>query len=189
MSTRMRLWLGMLAISLAVALGLVIPTVQASRAAGGIIYVDADATGANDGTSWADAFTALQPALEAAQTGDQIWVAAGTYTPSLESDPDDPRSASFQMKNGVAIYGGFAGGETRLEQRDWENNPPSSAVTLASQGRLRITATMSYTIHLAPPWTAAPSWTASPSPVEMPTSILSHTCTVVGCVTTTAALP
>ena len=123
MNTRMRLWFGILAISLAVVLGLIFPTVQASKAAGGIIYVDADATGAGDGSAWADAFTDLQPALEAALSGDQIWVAAGTYTPSLESDPDDPRSASFQMKNGVAIYGGFAGGETELEQRDWVNNP------------------------------------------------------------------
>ncbi len=123
MSTRMRLWSGILAISLAVALGLVISTVQASKAAGGIIYVDADAAGAGNGSAWADAFTDLQPALEAAQSGDQLWVAAGTYIPSLESDPSDPRSASFQMKNGVAIYGGFAGAETELAQRDWVGNP------------------------------------------------------------------
>jgi len=87
-----------------------------------IIYVDLDATGAEDGSSWADAFTTLQPALNAAFSGDQIWVAQGTYFPTYLFDPLDPRSASFQMKNGVAIYGGFAGGETGLEQRDWVAN-------------------------------------------------------------------
>ena len=123
MNSRYRFWPGTLGIILAMVTGLVTSSGQASLVVGSIIYVDADAAGAGDGTSWADAFTALQPALEAAQSGDQLWVAAGTYIPSLESIPGDPRSASFQMKNGVAIYGGFAGGETELEQRDWVGNP------------------------------------------------------------------
>jgi parallel beta-helix repeat protein len=79
-------------------------------AAGEIIYVNDDANGVNDGTSWTDAYTELQPALLTSSSGDQIWIAAGTYTP----DPcglAEPREASFQMNNGVGIYGGFAGDE------------------------------------------------------------------------------
>ena len=91
-------------------------------AAQGILYVKADATGLNDGTSWPDAFTDLQEALAVAQEGDQIWVAAGTYRPHVIPDPENirvaDRSVFFELKNGVQLYGGFAGTETRLDQRD-----------------------------------------------------------------------
>jgi len=79
--------------------------------------VDAGAIGANTGETWADAYTDLQLALTAAQPGDQIWVAAGMYTPS-----DTDQTVSFQLKTGVALYGGFIGGETALSQRDWIAN-------------------------------------------------------------------
>lgn len=83
-------------------------------------HVDAGATGANDGSNWADAFSDLQSALAAAVAGEEIWVAAGTYTPS----PNDA-TVSFQLKSGVALYGGFAGFETAVWQRDWETNVTS----------------------------------------------------------------
>jgi hypothetical protein len=80
--------------------------------------VNASATGANTGTSWPNAFTSLQSALAVATGGDQIWVAAGTYKPSTSGD----RNASFTLTNGVAMYGGFAGGETLLSARNWTSN-------------------------------------------------------------------
>lgn len=82
-------------------------------------YVKSATTGDGSGSSWANAFPALQPALAAAQPGDQIWVAAGTYRPAV---PDGDRDTSFAMRHGVALYGGFAGDETSLEARNWELN-------------------------------------------------------------------
>jgi hypothetical protein len=74
-----------------------------------VIYVRASATGSHTGLSWADAYTDLQDAMDAAVHGNQIWVAAGTYKPTTGTN----RSVSFVMKEGVAIYGGFAGNEAR----------------------------------------------------------------------------
>lgn len=86
----------------------------------GRIYVDRDAPGpAQDGKNWATAFTNLQDALSAAQYGDSIWIANGVYYPAEDND----RAASFNLKNGVPVYGGFAGYEDELEQRDWLANP------------------------------------------------------------------
>jgi hypothetical protein len=79
------------------------------------------ATGANNGTSWADAFqgiTGLQSALAASGSGDQIWVAQGTYKPTAGTT----RTTSFNLKNGVEIYGGFIGAEAALAERDWIAN-------------------------------------------------------------------
>ena len=82
--------------------------------------VKSDAPGpTHDGSSWTDAFLDLQSALNAAQTGDQIWVAAGTYKPTDGTD----RSISFNLKSGVDLYGGFAGTETSVDARDWKSNP------------------------------------------------------------------
>ncbi len=92
---------------------------------GDTIYVDADAPGpTHDGTSWNDAYLDLQSALTAVESGDEIWVAEGTYKPSVEVGGIGPRYATFQMKNGVGIYGGFdpTVGDDMWEERDWENN-------------------------------------------------------------------
>ncbi len=81
-----------------------------------VIYVDLSASGSATGLSWKDAFTRLQDGLAAAQSGDEVWVAAGVYTPGKARDN------TFQLKNGVALYGGFTGAETAREQRDWQVN-------------------------------------------------------------------
>jgi hypothetical protein len=90
------------------------------------LFVDADAVGTDTGDSWADAFTELQNALACADSGDEVWVAAGTYTPVTPADSDAvtdaEREASFSVFAGVAVYGGFAGTETARTQRDPDAN-------------------------------------------------------------------
>jgi hypothetical protein len=83
-----------------------------------VLFVDASASGANDGSSWANAFVTLQDALAVAQAGDQLWVANGTYRPDQGGGktPGD-RSASFVIGVDLKVYGGFAGGEACLSQR------------------------------------------------------------------------
>ena len=82
-------------------------------------YVDVNAIGANDGSSWTDAYTDLQDALAVAMAGNEIWVAAGTYKPAGAAGD---RYATFQLISGVPIYGGFAATETQRDQRDWTAN-------------------------------------------------------------------
>jgi parallel beta-helix repeat protein len=82
-------------------------------------YVDGRAkAGANDGTSWANAFTDLQSALGGSACT-EIWVAAGIYKPGTGAD----RSATFQLKDGVSLLGGFSGTETDRDQRDPSIHP------------------------------------------------------------------
>ncbi len=80
---------------------------------GGIIYVDQGATGSEDGSTWENAFTDLQDALQVAVAPQQIWVAGGIYRPTSTSD----RTISFVLKSGVHIFGGFYGAETDIDQR------------------------------------------------------------------------
>ncbi len=85
-----------------------------------VIYVNAASSGANTGANWEDAFTNLQDALQINCLGTKaIWVAGGNYFPTRI--PHD-RSSYFQLENGQAIYGGFAGDELILAERDFVNN-------------------------------------------------------------------
>ena len=92
---------------------------MSSRAA--IRYVNVDATGLDNGTSWANAFISLQSAFDVAVAGDQIWVAQGTYKPTKDpignTSPADPRDKTFYLINAVEVYGGFIGTETAINQR------------------------------------------------------------------------
>ncbi|MEM6764725.1 MAG: choice-of-anchor Q domain-containing protein [Bacteroidota bacterium] len=86
------------------------------------LYVNQNATGFNDGSSWNDAYVDLQDALTlAAACSDitEIWVAQGLYLPSQTQDP----LGTFTLQDSLGLYGGFQGNETTLSQRDWELYP------------------------------------------------------------------
>ncbi len=80
------------------------------------LYVDADAPPGGDGLSWATAFDSLEPAIDLANTAGvlEIWVAEGTYV--VTSNPTS--DYWLTLSGGCELYGGFAGGETDLSQRD-----------------------------------------------------------------------
>jgi len=94
-----------------------------TSAAGKIIYIDDDAVGANDGTSWENAYFYLQDALTDASSAEkpiEIRVAQGVYKPDLGSGiTAGDNFATFRLINGVAIYGGHAGSsESDPDQRN-----------------------------------------------------------------------
>jgi parallel beta-helix repeat protein len=84
-----------------------------------IIYVDHNAAGLNNGLTWEDAYLYLQDALNraAAEGHSEIWVAAGTYGPSVlyQNYP------TFRLIDGAPVYGHFAGNETSISQRDFND--------------------------------------------------------------------
>ncbi|MGH1436911.1 MAG: right-handed parallel beta-helix repeat-containing protein, partial [Lewinella sp.] len=97
-----------------------------------ILYVNDDATGNNDGSSWTDAFTDLQDALTSTCPGiNQIWVAEGTYVPGTN------QADQFEMKDGVDIYGGFPGSpgqEGDFGVRDWVTNVSTLSGEIGTAG-------------------------------------------------------
>lgn len=77
--------------------------------------------------------------------GDQVWVMTGRYTPNTQTN----RTVSLSMKNGVAIYGGFSGSETTLDQRPPVNpntGQPSSSTLSGDIGTAGVSADNSYHI-------------------------------------------
>ena len=94
----------------------------------GIIYVDTDVRGANDGSSWSDAYWTLHNALQESTQGDEIRIAQGIYKPDQTTikvrrdtvvTASGDRQATFQLKNGVVLKGGYAGsGEPDPDVRD-----------------------------------------------------------------------
>lgn len=82
---------------------------------GRILYAAPAVAGTGDCLSWANAYP-LPTALNQAQAGDEVWVQAGVYYPGAN------RTDSFVLKDGVAVYDGFAGTATSRAQRDWRAN-------------------------------------------------------------------
>jgi len=99
--------------------------------AGTVLYVDDTATGANDGSTWCDGYVHLQDALTAATASGgaitEIRVAQGLYQPDRDSaNPSgtEDREDTFQLINGVAIKGGYAGcGTADPDERNVEVHP------------------------------------------------------------------
>jgi len=83
---------------------------------GTIRYVNVNALGLNNGTSWTNAFTSLQSALNTANV-DTIWVANGVYKPTNTTN----RAISFVISGNKAVFGGFSGNETLLSERNLSN--------------------------------------------------------------------
>ena len=76
--------------------------------------MDADAPGpAEDGKTWATAYRTLTAALAQVPSIDTFWVAEGTYTPGATAGD------TFLLGADTALYGGFAGTETSVNQRSW----------------------------------------------------------------------
>jgi subtilisin family serine protease len=75
------------------------------------------------GMSWKNAYLNLQDALDSARSCDcnEIWVSAGTYYTHTNTDPSY-WDVAFELVDGVALYGGFAGNETSRSQRNWLTN-------------------------------------------------------------------
>ena len=93
---------------------------------GGILYVKPGSIG--NCSSWSDACE-LQTAIYNAVSGDQIWVAAGTYKPTTSND----RTKTFQLLTGVAIYGGFPASGGAWTDRDWVANLTTLSGDIAVQ--------------------------------------------------------
>ncbi|MBK8390233.1 MAG: right-handed parallel beta-helix repeat-containing protein [Saprospiraceae bacterium] len=84
---------------------------------GSVVFVNAQATGANNGTSWADAFTDLQSALDlTCHKISEIWISKGTYYPSKSPGNylTNDVFATFQMSNNLVIYGGFSVADSHI---------------------------------------------------------------------------
>ncbi len=95
------------------------------RLGAAVHFVNANATGANTGASWADARKELATALDAAVPGDEVWVAKGIYRPDYDTSTGTHtgnRTLRFTVKDGVSVFGGFAGGEASRSQRDLTAN-------------------------------------------------------------------
>ena len=109
--------IALLLIGLSLAITLTLTASQPARANPGILYAAPMAQGSGDCSSWDNACT-LQTALANAESGDEIWVKMGVYYPGAAGN----RTATFTLKNGVALYGGFAGTENNRNERNWQTN-------------------------------------------------------------------
>ncbi|HRI61408.1 MAG TPA: choice-of-anchor Q domain-containing protein, partial [Saprospiraceae bacterium] len=103
----------------------------AGRLSAATWYVKPTGSDAASGNSWANAYQTLTKALQSAASGDQIWVASGTYKPTTGTD----RTISFNMKTGVTILGGFpATGNPVLADRDWETHVTTLSGDIGTAG-------------------------------------------------------
>lgn len=109
--------------SLVVLASLLSLLIFAGNAGAKTIYVRPQPSGTQDGLRWETAFATLQAAIDAAEAGDQVWVAEGRYDEPRHSVYDGINTGSVVMKDGVHLFGGFHGDEISLEKRDWVRFP------------------------------------------------------------------
>lgn len=80
--------------------------------------------GISNGSSWANASNDIQAMITAATSGDEIWVAAGTYKPNAYPSTcigcSYPQDVTFHLKDSIRLYGGFVGTETLRAQLEDE---------------------------------------------------------------------
>lgn len=95
------------------------------------VHVTPNGAGDRSGEGWNNALSAMQLAgvLVDALAGTEFWVAAGLY----KSTQSTNRAVSFQINSGVKIYGGFAGNETDLNQRNINTNQTVLTGNIGSQ--------------------------------------------------------
>lgn len=92
-----------------------------------IWYVTQEGTNQNNGTSWSAASNDLQAIINNASSGDEIWVAKGTYIPirpindyANNSGVDSTnRNNAFVVDKDINLYGGFIGSEATIDERSW----------------------------------------------------------------------
>ncbi|KAA0219683.1 MAG: hypothetical protein EDS66_16630 [Planctomycetota bacterium] len=118
------------------------------EAFGGVVYVDKDATGDDNGLSWADAYDDLQDGFSKAGNPEtfeewdpavcEIWVAEGSYKPDDCTSCSSYRTSTFALVEGVGIYGGFDGTETARSQRDPQDNETILTGLIGSPGLTRV---------------------------------------------------
>lgn len=78
-------------------------------------YVKAGASG--DGSSWSNASGDIQTMIDQSASGDEVWIASGTYRPTRLIKSSKKNSRAFQLKDGVSLIGGFEGTETAKTDR------------------------------------------------------------------------
>ena len=105
------------------------------------IYVDKDASGTpRDGLTWQTALATIQEGINMASAGDVIWVAGSSTNPTQHAYIEN-----ITLKNNIAVYGGFAGGETAFSQRD-----PKLNKTIVDGDRNGSVVNVPYTVTVAP---------------------------------------
>lgn len=98
---------------------------MAAMAQSKIYYVSPTAQGTGDGLSWTNTMS-LEKALTTAKAGDQIWVQGFDQIDNsnkLYIVPESMKTTGFTLNSGVQLYGGFAGTETSINDRETLGKP------------------------------------------------------------------
>lgn len=143
-----------------------------AAAAAKVVYVSASQTNSlPDGISWATAFTGVQQGVDAAVAGDEVWVAAATYFENI------------LLNDGVALLGGFGGGESDSTQRSWTTNltildgRATNSVVIVQAGATNTTHLDGFTIQNGQAFAGAGVLCANASPIIANNTIVSNRAT------------